>query len=384
MAANLIGLLEQLIGSSDVLSRLGSLIGLSPDKTKTAIGAAVPALLAALVSLVQKPEGRDQLAATVRNQDPGVLDDLSGMLSGGRETSLVDSGSSALTSLFGQSKVGALAGALGKFAGMNQGSATSLLGALAPVVLGALGREQRAQGLDAQGLARMLNDQKDSIAGALPSGLANALGSTGLLSGIADRLGAGVSTAAQSARAAGAEAARTAGVAATTTAGAARSATSAARQTAAGGSSWLRWIIGLIVLLVLIWLAYHYLFRREEAVAPVTAPTTQNLVVGDVNLGQEVTGALASATTTLNGVTDAASAQAALPKLTEVNDKLDQLGGLVGQLPAEGKTALAALINGALPDLEALIAKVGEIPGVGTVIKPAADAMVAKLKAMAA
>ena len=75
MAANLIGLLEQLIGSSDVLSRLGSLIGLSPDKTKTAIGAAVPALLAALVSLVQKPEGRDQLAATVRNQDPGVLDD---------------------------------------------------------------------------------------------------------------------------------------------------------------------------------------------------------------------------------------------------------------------------------------------------------------------
>ena len=90
-----------------------------------------------------------------------------------------------------------------------------------------------------------------------------------------------------------------------------------------------------------------------------------------------VTGALASATTTLNGVTDAASAQAALPKLTEVNDKLDQLGGLVGQLPAEGKTALAALINGALPDLEALIAKVSEIPGVGTVIKPAADAMVA-------
>jgi hypothetical protein len=384
MAVNLIGLLEQLLGSSDVLSRLGSLIGLSPDKTKTAIGAAVPALLAALVGLVQKPEGRDQLAATVRNQDTGALDDLSGMLSGGRETSLVDSGSNALTSLFGQSKVGALAGALGKFAGLNQGSATSLLGALAPVVLGALGREQRAQGLDAQGLARMLNDQKDSIAGALPSGLASALGSTGLLSGIADRLGAGVSTAAQAARAAGAETARTAGAAATTAAGAARSATSAARQTAAGGSSWLRWLIGLIVLLVLIWLAYHYLFRREveEAVAPTTA--TQNLVVGDVNLGQEVTGALASATTTLNGVTDAASAQAALPKLTEVGSKLDQLGGLVGQLPAEGKSALAALINGALPDLEALIAKVSEISGVGAVIKPAADAMVAKLKAMAA
>jgi hypothetical protein len=77
MAANLIGMLEQLLGSNEVLSRLGSLIGLSPERTKTAIGGAVPALLAALVGLVQKPEGRDQLAATLRNQDPGVLDNLS-------------------------------------------------------------------------------------------------------------------------------------------------------------------------------------------------------------------------------------------------------------------------------------------------------------------
>ena len=57
-----------------------------------------------------------------------------------------------LTSLLGGSKVDGLSGAIGRFAGLNQGSATSLLGALAPVVLGALGREQRAQGLDAQGL----------------------------------------------------------------------------------------------------------------------------------------------------------------------------------------------------------------------------------------
>ena len=121
-----------------------------------------------------------------------------------------------LTSLFGEGQVGGLAGAIGKFAGLNQGSATSLLGALAPVVLGALGREQRTQGLDAQGLAGMLNDQKDSIAHALPTGLASELGSTGLLAGIADRLGEGVSTTAQAARTARAEAARTASVAAST------------------------------------------------------------------------------------------------------------------------------------------------------------------------
>jgi hypothetical protein len=391
MAANLMGMLEQLLGSSDVLSRLGSLIGLSPEKTKTAVGAAVPAILAALVGLVQKPAGRDQLATAVRNQDPGVLDNLSGMLSGGREKSLIDSGSSVLTSLFGEGQVGSLAGAIGRFAGVNQGSATSLLGALAPVVLGALGREQRTQGLDAQGLADMLNDQKDSIAHALPTGLASELGATGLLAGISDRLGEGVSTTAQAARTARAEAARTASVATSTAPGAAGATTTAARQRTSGGSSWLRWLIGLIVLLVLIWLAWQYLFRgqMEEAVAPTTPPATvgepaQNLVVGDVNLGQEVTGAFESATAALNDVTDPASAEAALPRLTEINTNLDRLGGLVGQLPAEGKSALAALINGALPELEALIARVSEISGVGPVIKPAADALVAKLKAMAA
>ena len=384
MAVNLMGLLEQLLGSSEVLSRLGSLIGLGPDKTKTAVGAAVPAILAALVSLVQKPAGRDQLATAVRNQDPGVLDNLSGMLSGGREKSLIDSGSSVLTSLFGGGPVGSLAGAIGRFAGLNQGSATSLLGALAPVVLGALGREQRSQGLDGQGLARLLNDQKDSIAHALPSGLASELGATGLLEGISDRLGEGVSTAARTARA---DAARTASVAAST----AGPAVSAERQRTSGGGSWLRWLIGLLVLLALIWLAWQYLFRPrvEETVAPTTPPATvgepaQNLVVGDVNLGQEVTNVFESATAALNDVTDAASAEAALPRLTEIDANLDRLGGLVGQLPAEGKSALAALINGALPELEALIARVSELPGVGAVIKPAADALVAKLQAMVA
>jgi hypothetical protein len=376
MAANLIAILERLLGSDDVLSRIASLIGLSPEQARTAIGGAVPAILAGLVGVAQRPEGRDQLAATLRDQDPGPLDNLSGMLSGDRGTSLVNSGSNMLSSLFGQSKVNGLVGALSRHAGLNESSTASLLGAVAPAVMGVLGREQRTQGLDSQGLARMLADQKDNIAHALPPGLASSLGSSGWLEGIADRLGEGAGTAAQAARSATADAARSASVAPTT----------AARQTASGGGSVLRWIIGALVLLALIWAAYHFLFRGELEQAPDTATQApaQDLVVGDVNLGQEVTGAVENATTALNGITDAASAEAALPKLSEIDANLDRLGGLVGQLPAEGKSALAALINGALPELEALIAKVSEIPGVAEVIKPTADAMVEKLRAMAA
>jgi hypothetical protein len=384
MAVNLIAVLEQVLGSSDVVAKIAAFIGLSPERTKTAIGGAVPAILAGLVGLAQKPAGRDQLAATVRSQDPSVLDGLSGMLSGGRETSLSQSGSTALTSLFGQGTAGSLAGAIGRFAGLDQTTASSLLGVVTPAVMGVLGREQRAQGLNADGLANLLNDQKDSIAHALPSGLASTLGSTGLLDGIADRVGEGVSTVAQTTRTAGAQTARTASSAAAATTG-------TARQRASGGGTW-RWAIGALAALAVIWGAYHFLFRGEvqEAVEGTTDTATQvgedaqNLVVGDVNVGQEVTGAFESATTALNGITDAASAEAALPKLTEIDANLDKLGGLVEQLPAEGKSALVALINGALPALETLIAKVNDMPGVGPVIKPTADAMVAKLKAMVA
>lgn len=72
-----------------------------------------------------------------------------------------------------------------------------------------------------------------------------------------------------------------------------------------------------------------------------------------------------------------------MPRLNEIDANPDRLGGLAGQLPAEGKSALAALINGALPELEALIARVTEIPGVGDVIGPVANGLVEKRRAMA-
>jgi sporulation protein YlmC with PRC-barrel domain len=51
------------------------------------------------------------------------------------------------------------------------------MGLLAPVVLGVLGREQRAAGLETGGLARMLMGQKDQISAAMPVGLADLLSS---------------------------------------------------------------------------------------------------------------------------------------------------------------------------------------------------------------
>ena len=383
MAQNLIALLERLLGSGDVLARLGALIGASPEKTKSAIGAAVPALLAGLVGVAQDPEGRKRLAAQVQDQDPGLLDNLIGALTGGSETSLINAGSHTLSSLLGPDKVDGLSGAISRFARLDRTSTGPLLGALAPVVMGLLGREKQAQGLDAQGLARMLGDQKDQIAEALPPGLAGALGSTGLLDGISDRLGQGAGQVAHAGRATVA--------AADSTAGAATSPAVAATRRSSGSP--LRWAIIGVAALAVLWIGCQWLFRGDQmqqaadrAVETATqvGESAKQLMVGDVDVGQEVTGWFEGVTKTLTDVTDAASAEAALPNLNELGSSLDKVGGLVGQLPAEGKSALAALVAAALPNFEALVAKVNDIPGAGDVVRPVAEAMLEKLRAMTA
>ena len=234
-----------------------------------------------MIGVAQTPDGRDRLAAQVQGQDPGLLDNLTGALTGGTETSLVNSGSHALSSLFGRDKVDGLTGAISRFTGLDQSSTGPLLGALAPVVMGVLGREQRAQGLDAQGLARMLGDQKDQIAGALPSDLAGALGSTGLLDGIKDRLGQGVSQAAQTGRATVAGADRAAGAATSQTAGV----VDASRRSS---GSPLRWAIAAVVALAVLWIGYQWLVpgdQIQEATDKTVDTATQ---VGE--LGQEPDG----------------------------------------------------------------------------------------------
>ena len=385
VAQNLIDLLDRLLGSGDVLSRLGAVIGASPAKTKSAIGTAVPALLAGLVGVAQSPEGRNRLATQVQGQDTGLLDNITDALSGGRGTSLIDSGNSTLSSLLGQDKIDGLAGAVSRFAGLDRTSTQPLLGALAPIVMSVLGREQRSQGLDAQGLASMLGEQKDNIAQALPAGLASALGPTGLLDGVADRPGRGASTVEQADRATAAGADRAAGAVSSQAAGMA----AGARRS----GSTLRWAVGGVAALAVLWIAYQSLFRGEQVeqateqvvdTAAQVGESAKSLMVGDVDVGREVSNLFESATTALNDVTDNASADAARPKLSEVSASLDKVGGLVEQLPAEGKSALAALVTAALPDLETLVAKVNEIPGAADAIKPVADAMLEKMRAMTA
>jgi hypothetical protein len=161
----------------DVIGKIASATSLDSATAQKAANASVPAILGGLADLASKPGGARQLASAIAEQPAGLLSTLTNAIGGNAQ--LPDKGSSMLASLLGGGALGTLVSSVSKFAGIGEGSARSLMGLLTPVVLSVLGREQRAAGMEASGLARMLMDQKDQITAALPAGLSGMLGSLG-------------------------------------------------------------------------------------------------------------------------------------------------------------------------------------------------------------
>jgi predicted negative regulator of RcsB-dependent stress response len=117
--------------------------------------------------------------------------------------------------------------------------------------------------------------------------------------------------------------------------------------------------------------------------AQQAAQSVSDLTVNGVDLGQQIGTASSDATSALEGITDKASAEAALPSLEAVQAKIDELGGSVENLPDAAKESLASLLADGMPTLRELVAKVEGIDGVGPVVKPTLDAIMAKLDAWA-
>lgn len=116
----------------------------------------------------------------------------------------------------------------------------------------------------------------------------------------------------------------------------------------------------------------------QEA-AQSASDTVAALTVEGVNIGQEIGTMVSDTTSSLSGITDKASAEAALPSLEAVQTKLDDLSGTVSGLSEEGKEALASLLADGLPSLQELVTKVEGMEGVGEVVKPTLDAIMGKL-----
>jgi hypothetical protein len=363
---NLISLIMKFL-TPDMIGRIASELGLNRSDASSAVSTAVPALLAALTGVATQPGGPQKLADAAK-REAGTLDKYASMLGGAVQNSAVDRGSQMLASLFGDREQTALATSVGKYAGLGASQTSSLLGALAPVVMGTIAQQQGPNGLSGASIANFLTGQKDNIAAALPSGLVGTLGDMNLLGSVGDT--------ARRMAAAGGE----------TTRAAAASVTRAyddARRSAppAPSTNWLLWAIpALAVAALLVW----FVTRPAEKVVQQGITAAQSLTVGGVDLGRQVTDGIGTLRTTLTGITDPASAQAALPRLREATAQIDKVSGMVAQLSDAQRRALSGLVSPTVSTLNQLFDKVLAIPGVAEIVKPTIDTLRSKLSILTA
>jgi hypothetical protein len=310
------------------LAQLSSLIGASEGETRSAVGAAVPAVLSALSGMAQG-SGAQKLASAVGHFETGSLNHVSHMLSS-QPAAVLEQGNGILNSLFGSGTVAGIVSALSRFAGIGSGSGQKLLGYLMPLVLGAIAARFTGKGANPQGLASLLAEQKTNIANALPSGFS-----------LADVPGVA------------------------TTREAARMVEAAAKP--AADTIW-KWLIPVAAIALAALLLWYFLLRTPTPKAPDLTQVSTDL-----------TGTFKTLTDSLTGIKDAASAEAAVPKLKELDTKLDGMKALVDKLPDADKGKVTELIKASFGKIEDQFAKLLWIPGVGDKIRSSVDGIMSKL-----
>ncbi|RNC71323.1 MAG: DUF937 domain-containing protein [Desulfuromonadales bacterium] len=195
MATNII---EQLTRefSGDMIGKIGQALGEGAPMVQKALPAALSALVGAVAAKGASTSGASQILDLVGSSGFGAhtISGMSASLAGGDATkNLMERGNSLVGSLLGD-KAGGITDWLASLSGMGKSSSLSLLGLLAPLVMGMIGKRVKEDNLNAAGLMGLLSGQAPFLQNAAPAGLAGLLGLSGFSS-----LGSGAAAVTQSA-----------------------------------------------------------------------------------------------------------------------------------------------------------------------------------------
>ncbi len=379
MSFNIVDLVKDQI-SDQLLGQMGSVLGIDSKAATGALSGALPGLLDGLVGSARNPAGAGVLFDAISKQDDGLLGNLGNLLGGDQSAQVIDQGNSVLGSLLGGGALGKLADVIGSFSGIGRGVSGSMLGMLAPLVLGVIKKQFISENhADAGGLASMLMGQQDNINAAMPEGFANQLQSSGFFDSISpgtpsmdapsDSAAPQVPAQAESA----VDSARTAVV-------------------DAGDSSggMMKWLLPLVAIAVLGYLGMKFMGGNRDADVTGAVNDATSAAGDAVNEAGETAGDavdaaanfdLATAQETLSGafndasdaltsVTDAESAQAALPQLESVEQNVSGLAAMLENVPDTARAPLQSIAQNGLARLQPLADKVLGLPGVGDVLGP--------------
>jgi len=148
----------------DAIQQISSQLGTDSAGTQQAIGAALPMIMGALGRNAASEDGAQALTSALStDHDGGILNDLSSALSDPNTASV---GSGILGHVLGSQQDNIVQG-LSQSSGLDAGSTGKLMQMLAPVVMGALGKQQSEGGLDAAGIASLLGGESEQAASQL-------------------------------------------------------------------------------------------------------------------------------------------------------------------------------------------------------------------------
>lgn len=351
MAFNIMDLVKEQVSDS-IMDQMGGLLGENSDMTRTAIGGAIPAILSGLAGVAGNDRGAESVFNAINDHDDGLLDSLGDMLGGDKSGSMIEMGTKVLGGLMGNSGLGSIIGALTGFSGMGKKSSSSLVGLLAPIVIGIIKRKVFGGGgggtIDA--LTSLFAGQKDNIASAMPSGMNDQLSSSGFF----DRISADVIDSGKEA---------------------AQEVQAQVSEAASGGSSMMRKFLPIIIIAAIAWFAMKMFGGGGEMQAP--PETTTSMEVPD--FGNQIGSIFENTSSTLTRITDIETANAELPNLKNIVTDVDNFSGTFVGLDDAVRAPVITLAKGAFKELEPVVGKVLEIPGVGDVLKPTTDSLLEKL-----
>lgn len=394
---SIIGMISQYVTPA-MLQQIAKKLGVQPAVVENAMGAAIPAILSGILGSTRSRSGADAFEAALGNQKAGGLEGLDALLE--RDTTDVTTGGrDMLGAILGGTRMDALKSGISSYSGTSGAATESLIGMAGTVIMGAFGKTANDNNLDSAQVLQRLGSERDEIAGVIPPEFADKLGASGLLDALSDKMDrvgttTGAAAAPATSRSAAAATNKSVNQNAAKSSTAAR--TAAAHPVAARGSRpWWQWVLGVLILLGILWYLAGMFNRPEpepapEATAPAPAATTPDPVPAETEttetaeVGTALSETLASLTSTLGGITDAETAQTAVPDLTSLSDSLTDLQGRIATLPETAATELKTTVSGALPALQTTVDQLLGNSALGDILRPVLTGIMDSLRSIAA
>lgn len=154
--AGLLDLLNSDVGKQ-LVSGVSNQTGQPENKTADVLGMAMPLLIGAMKKNASTPEGASGLMSALSNKHDGsILNNLGGLFNNGVDANVTNDGAGILGHLLGN-KQPAVENALSAKSGMDAGSIAQILKVAAPILMGVLGQQTRANNVsDSNGLTSLL------------------------------------------------------------------------------------------------------------------------------------------------------------------------------------------------------------------------------------